>query len=45
MPWSTPFDDPIPGIRTLCEAADHIQKLPKAEQVSTAERIQASVAE
>jgi hypothetical protein len=32
MSWSRPFDDPIPGIRTLRDAADHIMKLPKAEQ-------------
>jgi hypothetical protein len=32
MPWSDPFDDPVPGLRTLRDAADLIQKLPKAEQ-------------
>jgi hypothetical protein len=30
--WSRRFDDPVPGIRTLRDAADHILKLPKAEQ-------------
>jgi hypothetical protein len=32
MPWSRQFDLPVPGMRTLRDAADHIQKLPKAEQ-------------
>jgi hypothetical protein len=37
MPWSTPFDDPVPlpngrQLPTLNEAADYIQRLPKAEQ-------------
>ncbi len=37
MPWSRAFDDPIPLPRdgqfiTLKDAANHIQKLPKAEQ-------------
>jgi hypothetical protein len=32
MPWSRPFDDPIPGITTLRDAASHIMRLPKAEQ-------------
>jgi hypothetical protein len=36
MPWSTPFEDPIPLDRgrqlvTLKDAADHIRKLRKAE--------------
>ena len=36
MPWSTPFDDPIPLARgrslvTLKDAADYITKLPKSE--------------
>ena len=36
MPWSTPFEDPVPlpGGRlllTLRDAADYIMKLPKAE--------------
>jgi hypothetical protein len=30
MPWSTQFDDPIAGLSTLQDAADHILKLPKA---------------
>jgi hypothetical protein len=32
MPWSRPFDDPVPGLRTLRDAANHIMKLPKAER-------------
>lgn len=37
MPWSTPFEDPIPlpngrQLVTLREAADYITKLPKSEQ-------------
>jgi hypothetical protein len=32
MPWSALFDDPIPGISTLQDAADHILKLPQAQQ-------------
>jgi hypothetical protein len=37
MPWSTPFEDPIPlpggrKLVTLKDAADYITKLPKAEQ-------------
>lgn len=32
MPWSLPFEDPVPGLETLQDAADHILKLPKAEQ-------------
>jgi hypothetical protein len=37
MPWSTPFDEPIPlrdGARltTLQHAADYIMKLPQQEQ-------------
>lgn len=37
MTWSRAFDDPIPvpgqkPLRTLREAADHIMKLPKAQQ-------------
>ena len=36
MPWSTPFEDPIPlpngrQLLTLRDAANHITKLPKAE--------------
>jgi hypothetical protein len=30
--WSTPFEDPISDISTLRDAANHIQKLPKADQ-------------
>jgi hypothetical protein len=37
VPWSTPFDDPIPlpngrQLLTLEDAAEYIQGLPKAEQ-------------
>jgi hypothetical protein len=35
VPWSTPFDDPIPlpgGGTTLQHAADYIMKLPKDVQ-------------
>ena len=37
MPWSTPFDDPIPlrngrKLHTLQQAADHIMRLPEDEQ-------------
>jgi hypothetical protein len=32
LSWSDEFEDPIPGLRTLQDAADHIQKLPKATQ-------------
>jgi hypothetical protein len=37
MPWSTPFDEPIPlrggrKLTTLQHAADYIMKLPKADQ-------------
>jgi hypothetical protein len=37
MPWSTPFDDPIPlpgggRLTTLQHAADYIMKLPKDVQ-------------
>lgn len=33
MPWSTPFDDPMPhGIETLLDAGQFIMALPKAEQ-------------
>jgi hypothetical protein len=37
MPWSTPFDEPIPlrggrKLTTLQHAADYIMKLPKAAQ-------------
>lgn len=32
MPWSREFDDPVPGLRTLRDAAKYIERLPKAEQ-------------
>lgn len=37
MPWSTPFDDPIPlpgggRLTTLQQAADHVMKLPEHVQ-------------
>jgi hypothetical protein len=32
LPWSRPFEDPVPGLETLQDAADYILKLPKAEQ-------------
>ena len=37
MPWSTPFDEPIPlprgrKLRTLQEAADHILALAQAQR-------------
>jgi hypothetical protein len=32
LSWSDAFDDPIPAIKTLRDAADLIQKLPKAQQ-------------
>jgi hypothetical protein len=37
MPWSTPFDDPIPlrngrRLRTLQQAADYVMQLPEDEQ-------------
>ena len=32
MSWSDEFEDPIPGMVTLRDAADYIQKLPKATQ-------------
>jgi hypothetical protein len=31
-PWSTRFEDPIPGMTTLQDAADYILKLTKAQQ-------------
>ena len=36
MPWSTPFEDPVPlpdgrALLTLKDAADYITKLPKSE--------------
>jgi hypothetical protein len=46
MPWSTPFDDPIPlrggrRLMTLQHAADHIMKLP--EEIQQQERWQIAV--
>ncbi len=32
LSWSDRFEDPVPGCRTLRDAADYIQKLSKAEQ-------------
>jgi hypothetical protein len=32
LSWSDEFEDPIPGMTTLRDAANYIQKLPKAEQ-------------
>lgn len=32
MPWSRPFDLPIPGLSTLRDAATYVTKLPKSEQ-------------
>jgi hypothetical protein len=32
MPWSRKFDDPVPGLVTLRDAANYILKLPQAEQ-------------
>jgi hypothetical protein len=32
LSWSDEFEDPIPGMTTLQDAADHILKLPKALQ-------------
>jgi hypothetical protein len=32
LSWSDESEDPIPGLRTLRDAAYHIQKLPKAQQ-------------
>ena len=34
MSWSDEFEDPVPGRRTLQDAADHILKLSKAQQQS-----------
>jgi hypothetical protein len=46
MPWSTPFDEPIPlrgggRLVTLQQAADHIMKLP--EHVQQQERWQVAI--
>jgi hypothetical protein len=35
LSWSDRFEDPVPGCKTLRDAADYIQKLPKAEQTKT----------
>ncbi len=32
MGWSREFDDPVPGMKTLRDAANYIMKLPKADQ-------------
>lgn len=32
MRWNRKFDDPVPGCRTLRDAANRILSLPKAEQ-------------
>jgi hypothetical protein len=32
LSWSTEFEHPVPGLATLRDAADYIQKLSKAEQ-------------
>jgi hypothetical protein len=32
LSWSTPFEHPVPGLATLRDAADYVQKLSKAEQ-------------
>lgn len=32
MSWDREFDFPVPGFRTLRDAANYIMKLPKAEQ-------------
>jgi hypothetical protein len=32
MSWSRKFDDPIPGMKTLRDAAEYITRLPKSEQ-------------
>ena len=46
MPWSTPFDEPIPlrggaALNTLQQAADHVMRLP--EDVQQQERWQIAV--
>ena len=30
--WQREFDDPVPGMKTLRDAANYIMKLPKADQ-------------
>lgn len=32
LSWSDRFEDPIPGMPTLLDAAYHVQKLPEAQQ-------------
>jgi hypothetical protein len=32
LSWSDEFEDPISGLQTLHDAANYIQKLPKAQQ-------------
>jgi len=32
LSWEDEFEDPAPGLRTLRDAANYIQKLPKAKQ-------------
>jgi len=32
MPWDREFEFPVPGMKTLRDAANYIMKLPKAEQ-------------
>jgi hypothetical protein len=32
MPWSRRFEDPVPGLKTLRDAANYIRRLPAAEQ-------------
>jgi hypothetical protein len=32
MPWDRQFDEPVPGMKTLPDAANYIMALPKAEQ-------------
>jgi len=34
MGWSRKFDDPVPGMKTLRDAANYIMKRPKAEQAN-----------
>lgn len=32
MSWDREFDDPVPGMKTLRDAANYFMKLPKSEQ-------------
>jgi hypothetical protein len=32
LSWSAEFEDPTPGVTTLRDAANYIQKLPNADQ-------------